>query len=82
MSSIRLRETELGTEKWCGRCQDWWPADTEFFWKTSKGLWYCCKACYYASDKRAGRRGQIDPNLPLVPEPLRAIPFAPIEARP
>jgi len=81
MREIRIRETELGTEKWCPRCEEWWPADPEFFWRTSSGLFYCCKACYHANDKRFGRRGNADANLPMVPEALRALPFAPNEVR-
>ena len=39
-------------EKYCSRCQEWWPADTEFFFRsasTSDGLGYTCKACYFES---------------------------------
>lgn len=39
-----------GQEKLCTRCDEWWPADLEFFHKSpsgSAGLFYCCKACYY-----------------------------------
>jgi hypothetical protein len=45
----RLRETELGLEKLCRRCDEWWPADLEFFFSDPSGkagLFYCCKACY------------------------------------
>lgn len=53
-----VRETIDGTEKFCKRCSEWWPADGEFWW-TAKGgvlgLFYCCKACYYDMDKRPGR---------------------------
>jgi hypothetical protein len=36
-------------EKRCGKCKEWWPADTEFFYpkaSTSGGLHDWCKACY------------------------------------
>ena len=36
-------------EKYCPRCQDWWPADKEFFYtsgKMSRQLHSWCKACY------------------------------------
>lgn len=56
---LRLRDGELGQEKYCPRCDDWWPADKEFFWETKGKLFYCCKACYHEMDKRAGRRGAL-----------------------
>ena len=37
--------TELGLEKSCGRCDDFWPADEEFFHKRGEGLHSYCKAC-------------------------------------
>lgn len=44
-----LRETIDGLEKHCKKCDEWWPADNEF-WHADKdgvaGLWFCCKACY------------------------------------
>lgn len=46
----KLRTTpELGPEKFCTRCREWWPADPEFFYPAkagAAGLFYCCKACY------------------------------------
>jgi len=35
-------------ERYCPKCQEWWPADREFFYTTgSKGeLHSWCKACY------------------------------------
>ena len=44
-----LRDGESGTEKLCRRCNEWWPADTEFFTRDrygAGGLFYCCRACY------------------------------------
>lgn len=35
-------------EKWCPRCKEWWPADTEFFFASrgrGDGLQPWCKAC-------------------------------------
>ena len=36
------------TEKQCGACREFWPADAEFFYLnkfTADGLQYRCKAC-------------------------------------
>jgi hypothetical protein len=42
----RFRFTEgLGKEKQCARCEEWWPADEEFFNKHGAGLHSWCKAC-------------------------------------
>lgn len=41
--------TPLGLEKHCSRCNTYWPADNEFFYKESykrDGLSDWCKACY------------------------------------
>jgi hypothetical protein len=38
-----------GMYKRCSRCKDYWPADSEFFYKTKSskdGLIDWCKACY------------------------------------
>lgn len=44
----RIIQTELGTEKYCTRCDDYWPLDSEFFyWNSSKNSYECwCIACY------------------------------------
>lgn len=43
-----LQMTERGTEKWCPRCEEYWPADT-VFWHRAKdkriGLQTYCRAC-------------------------------------
>lgn len=46
----KLRTAELGKEKLCTKCMEWWPADGEFFHPDKGGiggLFYCCKACYH-----------------------------------
>ncbi len=48
--SNKIRVTDLGTEKLCTSCNEWWPADTDFFHAQPSGvggLFYCCKACYF-----------------------------------
>lgn len=41
--------TELGKEKYCPKCDEYFPATKEFFFgknKNGAGLESCCKACY------------------------------------
>lgn len=41
--------TDIGLERYCGKCEEYWPADTEFFFhapQTASGLHCYCKACY------------------------------------
>jgi len=56
----RYRFTELGKEKLCLECEEYFPADTEFFWATGrikkngeKQIAAACKVCF---DKRYKRR--------------------------
>lgn len=47
--------SEIGREKKCSRCNEYWPADSVFFFtqqKTKDGLNDWCKACY--SDWKQG----------------------------
>lgn len=56
----RLRETVEGLEKYCAKCDEWWPADAEFFFSDPTGiagLFYCCKACY---------REKLDPRRKVI----------------
>ncbi len=42
------RETELGTERRCNACREWWPLDGEFFYRQPngfRGFQGICKAC-------------------------------------
>ena len=44
----KLRMTEYGQEKLCTRCNEWWPADEEFFAPNAQGsgqLFHYCRAC-------------------------------------
>lgn len=53
----KRREGELGAEKWCPRCREYLPNDTEFFGRNKRhvdGLMNHCKAC--ASDIRVRSR--------------------------
>lgn len=49
--------TELGTERRCSICGDWWPLDEEFYYRQRNGyggFQSICKAC------KATRRGSGD----------------------
>ncbi len=61
--------TEIGLERQCTKCHDWWPATREFFYATGRAdhpkLHSWCKACYEEGrkDKRAAsRRLQTGPQ--------------------
>lgn len=52
-----IRSGADGQEKRCSRCQEWWPADREFFHGCCTkplGLADWCRACYgeWRADKR------------------------------
>lgn len=41
-----VEDPELGLLRWCSLCQEYWPADLEFFYQNgAKGLHTYCKAC-------------------------------------
>ncbi|KUJ73909.1 hypothetical protein AVO42_00365 [Thiomicrospira sp. XS5] len=43
----KYQMTNLGLEKQCSHCKEFWPADSEFFYpQKGKGLHCYCKACY------------------------------------
>jgi hypothetical protein len=48
------RTTELGKEKRCSACKEWWPEDTEFFTfiSTLRIFHSRCKACMAAETAR------------------------------
>lgn len=41
----RYRTTELGVEALCSRCEEWWPADQDFFYFQRGKPHSWCKAC-------------------------------------
>ncbi|WP_281687593.1 hypothetical protein [Pseudomonas citronellolis] len=44
----RFQTTVDGLEQLCSKCDEYWPADTDFFFKAPNGkLQAYCKACYY-----------------------------------
>ncbi len=42
-----LAITEIGPERCCNKCGDWWPDDAEFFFMDKGKTRQPCKACYY-----------------------------------
>lgn len=66
----RLREAAEGLEKFCAKCEEWWPADREFFFGDPEGvarLFYCCKACY--REHLDPRRLERPPTIASTPLP-------------
>lgn len=43
----RIRNTELGQEQLCARCNEPWPMDQEFFQVSQGCVSYECKACVH-----------------------------------
>lgn len=57
-------------EKFCPRCGESWPADTEFFFANRQhpdGLWNYCKACFYEQT----RPNAVRRKLPVTPAAQR-----------
>lgn len=53
-------------DKHCPRCNEDWPADTDFFHadaKNSDGLSYCCKACQTEPRHKARQRVDMRPRV-------------------
>ncbi len=49
MSTLIRLDEDGHKEKHCFKCDEWWPADKEFFFRSGKGsrqLHSWCKACY------------------------------------
>lgn len=38
--------TEIGPQKLCTKCDEWWPNDAEFFYLSKGRTIQPCKACY------------------------------------
>ena len=43
----KTKTTELGTERRCNKCGEFWPDDAEFFFLKKGQPVQPCKACYY-----------------------------------
>ena len=58
-STMRISD-EFGLEYRCCKCEEFFPADLEFFYKSSNGsgLASWCKACLEADPKRIARKNR------------------------
>lgn len=57
-----IRETELGIERKCSVCREWWPLDAEFFTRQPngyQGFHGQCKACKELFRNRPTRRRYV-----------------------
>lgn len=54
----KRRVTEDGPERYCRKCDDWWPDDAEFWrdWGTAK---QACMACHRYANRRAYERRRV-----------------------
>lgn len=50
--------TELGPERQCGKCGEFWPDDREFFYMQSGKIRQPCKACYEALPSVIAKRAR------------------------
>ncbi|MEQ4538046.1 MAG: hypothetical protein ABN479_03785 [Billgrantia sp.] len=44
--NARLANTEIGPQRLCSKCNEWWPDDAEFFYQSNGKSRQPCKACY------------------------------------
>ena len=55
----RTQETDAGLELLCTRCNEFWPADAEFFQPSKRdGFASWCKACVKEDPKEQARRAR------------------------
>jgi len=52
----KTKITELGTERRCTKCGDYWPDDAEFFYTSRGKTQQPCKACYAQLPSRVARK--------------------------
>lgn len=50
--------TEIGPERRCSKCLEYWPDDAEFFYTKKRKTQQPCKACYSELPSRQARRAQ------------------------
>ena len=52
----KKKTTELGTERLCTKCDEYWPDDAEFFYLSKGKTQQPCKACYAQLPSRKARK--------------------------
>lgn len=58
LANGKSRFSEIGLEKRCPKCNEYWPHDTEYWFAARQqpdGLFTCCRACYMTLRWPAGR---------------------------
>lgn len=63
--NIRKR-TELGIERRCTRCKDYWPEDTQFFHRHGKGFHSYCIACIADRCYELRNEGAVRNSIPML----------------
>ena len=75
-SMANKKTTELGTEKRCCRCTEFFPMDDEFFYRRGSGFHSYCKACVKERCNEL-RSGAVRKNKPYRRGPAVAKNFRP-----
>ncbi|PHS48669.1 MAG: hypothetical protein COB05_05365 [Marinobacter sp.] len=52
----KLKTTEIGDERLCNTCGEYWPDDSEFFYMKKGKCQQPCKACYAQLPSKRARR--------------------------
>lgn len=62
----RTAERQIGKQKRCTKCGEYWPADTEFFYRGNgkDGLHTWCKACVNDETYRRRMADKVSPRPP------------------
>lgn len=55
-----VMETELGIERRCNKCGEWWPLDAEFYHRHAKGVGGFAAVCIDCRTKGTGRKRHLD----------------------
>lgn len=56
-----IRETKNGKEKWCPKCESWYPADTEHFYKDNRSKLLLSSWCRKCQRKASLKNNQTKP---------------------
>jgi hypothetical protein len=62
-------EEELGAQRLCTDCHEWWPDTDEFFGRCGRGQYRQCRAC--RKEERTGLRERPDRTRPRRPAGAR-----------